>query len=73
MAIALGDLPPSTITRGQFLTVSRVLNYGKFGIGLHFRDVECPDVYRAFHSRAFLKVTPSPDLIAEERKAGVPA
>lgn len=73
LAIALVDLPPSTIKRGQFLTVSRLVHHPMLGMGLCFRDITLPTGYSCCDPRCFLKVTPPPEMIEAERKAGVPA
>lgn len=72
MALALRTLPPSEVTAGRFLTVKAVVQ-GSRELGLLFREVDCPNGYRAFAAAAFLKVTPPREMIERERKVEVPA
>lgn len=72
MALALRTLPPSAVTAGRFLTVTKVVQ-GSKELGLLFREVECPDGYLAFAAAAFLKITPPRKMIEAERRVEVPA
>ena len=72
-AIAKKNLPPSTITAGKFLTVSRVICHPELGLGLMFEGVPIPAPYTGFKSKCFIKVTPPSDMIERERRTKVGA